>query len=486
MSPPSRPFWATWDFTGGDWTPSLLKECALKAAALGYTGIQLNVEWAWMQPEGAEESDLSQADWAVKTVRSCGLRAALGLDHSAPPPWAEAEVYCVRDEAGQPIVHGDNRVPMLAQNSKQVREWVAGFLKVLIGHFGSEIGYVQGISTPLGETTWRCSSKKLFDHSRWAEEAYRSWLRAKYIDIRMLNEAWESQFKGWDDVPVGEGPRRSCMADFHQFRYHTLSSWSDYMRKSAKEAGGAWAFRLGGGHLHSDMQQLSFDMGRYARTCHLFLADGMLDPFYINMVRSAAEVAGVPWGIRLDRSILDPGLERDRVNAELVNWAKGVYALGGAVDIADFVHFEGMVREGGPADWGNPAAWPFQKEVRKLAESPEVQPRNNRRAVYVSAAEAQYWDGTDLEAGRERWLAMTDSGKKPQVDVVSDGLFTSSPDLLKRYTAGIEVPFAKVIARETRAALVQAMRLGVRMLVHNQKLAGSMDEHGKPQTPLLV
>jgi len=64
-------------------------------------------------------------------------------------------------------------------------------------------------------------------------------------------------------------------------------------------------------------------------------------------------------------------------------------------------------------------------------------------------------------------------------------MFVSAPDTLKRYTAGVEVPFAKVMAKETRGALIQAMGLGVRLTVEKAALAATLDEHGKPQSPLV-
>jgi len=489
MSPPAlRPFWNTWDFRGGEWTPSTLKDAALKAAGLGYSGIQMNFEWAWMQNEGAESADFATADWAVKVARACGMKVALGIDHSAPPPWLDAEQYCVRDEGGKLLGHGDTHIPMVAQNSRQVMEWVGGFLKNASAHFGNSVEYIQGISTPLGESTWRHSSKKLFDHSKWATEAYRSWIRSKYIDIRTLNETWDCQYKSWDEVEAGEGPRRATMADFHAFRYSTLAGWTDRMCKSVHEGCGStkYAFRAGCTRWQTDMQQLSFDLGRYARHCDILLADGAYDQFVINAVRAAAESQGKLWGIRLDRSLFEANLEQATVDEDLGKWGKSVYALGGFADVADWVLFPGQSAPTAPADWANGSAWTFMREVRRQAEMPPPGPKNNRRAIYISAAEVQFWDGTDFEAGRNRWLEVTDSGKKPQYDPISDGVFANSPDTLKRYTAGVEVPFAKVIAKDTRAAFVQAMRLGVRLMVYNNSVAGTMDEHGKPQTQLVM
>lgn len=488
MSPgPFRPLQATWDMRAGEWTPQIMKDCALKAVQMGFSRVQLNYEWATLQSQNTENVELGQVDWAIKVARACGLEVALGIDHSAPPAWVDKNEFCVRDEGGKLVVAGPNNTPMMAQNSKQVREWVADFLRFLAGRFGDSARYIQGISTPVGESTWRHPSKKMFDHSKWASEAYRSWIRARYVDIRTLNAAWDCNYRGWEEVQVGEGPRKATMADFHAFRYFTLSSWTDYMRKAVREIKptNAWAFRIGAARLEKDMQQLSFDFGRYAKFADLLIADGAWDQFVINMVRSAAEINGKPWGIRLDSSVLEKGISPQQVNIELYKWGKSVYDLGGFVDIENFVRFTGQAVPG-PEDWTDTKKWSFVPEMQRLARGPVPQPKNNRRAVFVSAAEIQYSDGTDYEAARNRWMQVCDSGKKPQYDVVSDGMFVASPDVLKRYTAGVEVPFAKVISKDTRGALIQAMGLGVRVAVEKPAFAGSIDEHGKPQTQLIA
>jgi len=488
MSPNSfRPFQATWDMRAGDWTPAILKDCSLKAVQLGFSRVQLNYEWSTLQAQTTETAELGQVDWAIKVARACGLEVALGIDHSAPPAWVDKNEFCVRDEGGRLLVAGANNATQVAQNSKQVREWVADFLRFVSGRFGDSIKYIQGISTPAGESTWRHPSKKMFDHSKWASEAYRAWIRARYVDIRTLNEAWDCGYKSWDEVQVGEGPRKSTMADFHAFRYFTLASWTDYMRKAVREVkpSNSWAFRLGAVKLEKDMQQLSLDFGRYAKFSDVLIADGANDQFVINMVRTAAEINGKPWGVRLDSSVFEKGLSPEQVNIELYKWGKSVYDLGGFVDVENFVHFPGQAVPG-PEDWIDSKKWSFLGEMQRLSRGPVPQPKNNRRAVYLSAAEIQYWDGTDYEAARNRWNQVCDSGKKPQYDVVSDGMFVASPDLLKRYSAGIEVPFAKVIAKDVRGALIQAMSLGVRLTVEKPAMAGSVDEHGKPQTTLIA
>ena len=488
MSPaPFRPFMATWDMRSGEWTPQIMKDCALKAVQLGFSRVQLNYEWATLQGQNTETAELGQVDWAIRVARACGLEVALGIDHSAPPAWIDKNEFCVRDEGGRMIVFGPNNAPMVAQNSKQVREWVADFLRFVAGRFGDSIKYIQGISTPAGESTWHHPSKKMFDHSRLAGEAYRAWIRAKYVDIRTLNEAWDCSYKSWDEVSVGEGPRKATMADFHAFRYFTLASWTDYMRKAVREIKptNLWAFRIGAVRLEKDMQQLSLDFGRYARFADVLMADGCQDQFVINMVRTAAEINGKPWGIRLDSSVFEKGLSPEQVNIDLYKWGKSVYDLGGFVDAGNFVNFTGQVVPG-PADWTDIKKWSFLGEMSRLSRGPVPQPKNNRRAVFFSAAEIQYWDGTDYESARNRWLQVCDGGKKPQYDVVSDGMFVASPDQLKRYTAGIEVPFGKVIAKDTRGALIQAMSLGVRLTVEKPAVAGTVDEHGKAQIQLIA
>jgi glycine cleavage system pyridoxal-binding protein P len=81
-------------------------------------------------------------------------------------------------------------------------------------------------------------------------------------------------------------------------------------------------------------------------------------------------------------------------------------------------------------------------------------------------------------------MAATDSGKKSNLDVISDGIFAGAPDVLRRYTSGINIPFGRVIAKDARNALIQAQKNGIRLVIQFPDKAGLEDEHGKPQVPL--
>jgi len=65
------------------------------------------------------------------------------------------------------------------------------------------------------------------------------------VDIRTLNTAWDSAYGGWDEIPPGEGSRKSSQADFHLFRASTLGSWAEFLRKAvdAGHPGAAYIWR---------------------------------------------------------------------------------------------------------------------------------------------------------------------------------------------------------------------------------------------------
>jgi len=190
----------------------------------------------------------------------------------------------------------------------------------------------------------------------------------------------------------------------------------------------------------------------------------------MTMIRSASEMAGGGWAMEALPTGAPSGGGGEGADKEAAAWGKRVYDQGGFLSVRQpLEHDAGKAMEG---------------EIVKLLPMPAVPPQNNRHAVYVSAAEAQFWDGTDLEAARTLYADQTDGGKKSGLDVISDGMFTGSPDLLRRYSAGIAVPFAKVIGKDARSALTQAAKAGIRITYRNPAVAGTLDEHGKPQPPL--
>jgi len=485
MSAPSRPFTAIWDTTAGGWTPEDFQKNAARAADHGYTAIAVPLRWKQAQAGGPDGYDFASVDRTIARIKAKKLAVGLVIDYSTPPAWVDANQYCARDALGKIIADPVTREPMIAVNAKQVRDWVGALFGECVSRYGAAVAEFQGAGNPYLESTWRYPVTRSLDHSKWALEGFRSFLHGKYVDIRALNEVWESHYKDWVEIPVGEGGKKAVQSEFHAFRYYTYCSWAEFMRKAVKDARreAKFVFRLGGTKIAGDLYQLSFDLGRYARRSDVFIGCQISEPWQVNMVRTAAELDGRPWGIQVELGKTELARDKKEMNEDLVKLAKGVYELGGFLEMKNWVHGPGTSLAG-PDNWDDEAAWPFLGEIRKVRPMPQPPPRNNRRAIYVSAAEIQFWDGTDLEAARDRWNAETEIGKKPQVDLVSDGMFVDRPEILKRYYAGIEVPFARVVAQDARNALTQAARMGVRFRYHNPKVTGIQDEHGMPQPPL--
>lgn len=466
------------------WTPDEFHRNVGRISDLGCTMAEIGLKWKDVQAVEPGAADFSRIDWAVARLRARKMPFGIAVNHSAPPPWVDAETYCARDAQGKLVVDPGTGEPMVAQNSKQVRDWVGDFLKTCADHFGNAPSYISVTSTPCGEAAWRHPSGLLFDHSRWAAEAFRVWLRGKYADIRILNETWNSGYKAWEEIEPGEGVRRSMLCDFHMFRYATLSLWTARMRAVLTEsrAGSVLAFRSGGVDIEKDLKQMAFDLGKYVQASDMYLANQAREPWLLNMIRTAAALHRRPWGVRISPERGDWG-DIPGVNRSLSEWGKAIFALGGMVDVGDFC-WSGADPERAPGNWHDASVWTFCNELKNAALLAAAHGRSNRKAVYMSAAEVQFWDGTDFEAVRNRWNELTDGGKKPSVDIVSDSMFISSPQVLKAYGGGIEIPFARVISREARAALSQAAGLGVRFMFLAPEAAGTLDEHGRPQPPM--
>ncbi len=454
------------------WRTGTLAAAADRAKAAGYTALRLDFTWAAAQPGGPGPLTFSSLDLPVQLVRAKGLAVVVGVDHSVVPDWVDFGEYALKDPNGHPVCLPDGDQPLLTLNAKQVRDWVGDLFKGCAAHWKSAVTAYVDLSPHLAEARAHRADGAMLDHSARCAAAYRMWLRAKHADFRTLNAAWDTTYGAWDEVPPGEGARKSSQADFHLFRYSTIASWVDFLRKAvdAGHHGAAYAFRSPGWRKPSDLGGIGFDLGRFMRGTDIYLGDDITDPWALAMTRTAAEL----WQKRFGADATEPGWGAawpgPESLKEVPKWGKTLYDQGGILSVR-----QPVVGAPGKA---------MEAEVRKVVPLPAPQPKNNRRAVYVSAAEAQFWDGTDHDEARGVWWAVTEGGKKTNLDVVSDGMFINSPGTLSRYSAGIEIVYAKTMAKDARAALAQAGKNGVRLVIHRPEIAGTLDEHGKPQTPL--
>jgi len=468
-----RPLWAYFALTPDRSVPQVLSPLLDEAAGKGYTGVRFDLRWDRAQakaPPGAV--DVSSVEWAVRLARAKHLDVALGLDHSVAPGWIDTKEFGMRGPKGTAVISTRSGRPLLSLNAKQVCDWVAAFVTAVAAHYKDAVSFYEDLSQHLREDLEHRPGGGVLDHSPRCLEAYRAWLRVKYVDIRALNEAWESDYADWNKVEAGEGVRKSSQADFHLFRYSTLASWVAALSKAVKAGHpeADYAYRTPVEKMGSNLYRLAFDIGRYAKYADIVMCEEAVDPFVIAMIRTACEVSGARWGVEATPTGAAKAGPEEGADKDLVKWGLGIYRLGGFLSVQ-----QPLVEDAGKT---------LEEEIVKVLEMPQPQPLNNRHAIYVSAAEIQFWDGTDCEQARNMWIAATDSGKKTGVDVISDGIFAGAPDVLRRYTAGITIPFGRVIAKEARTALIQAQKSGIRLVFQFPDKAGIEDEHGQRQDPL--
>jgi len=467
-----RPLWACFVLAPNQWVPQALSPLLDAVAGKGYTGVRFDLRWDRAQPKAPGPVDVSSVEWAVRLARAKHLDVALGLDHSVAPPWVDTKDFGMRGPRGSPVMSRRSGRPLLTLNAKQVCDWVAGFFTATAAHFKDAISWYEDLSQHLKEDLEHQPGGGVLDHSPRCLEAYRTWLRTKYVDIRALNEAWDSTYSDWNQVEAGEGVRKSSQADFHLFRYSTLASWVAALQKAIHDGfpGAQYAYRTPTEKWGTNLYRLAFDLGRYARNADLVMAEEAADPFTLALIRTACEASGASWGVEATPAGAAKAGPEEGADKDLLKWGRDIYRIGGILAIQ-----QPLVEDAGKQ---------LEEELVKILPLPQPQPFNNRHALYVSAAEIQFWDGTDYEQCRNLWMAGTDNGKKTNLDVISDGIFVAAPDILRRYTSGITIPFARVIAKDARSALVQAQKNGIRLIIQHPDKAGIEDEHGKPQPPL--
>ena len=294
-----RPLWACFNLGPNLWVPQTLSPLLDGVSAKGYTGVRFDLRWDRACPKGPGPVDVSSVEWAVRLARAKHLDVALGLDHSVAPGWVDTKEFGMRNPKGTPVMSRRSGRPLLTLNAKQVCDWVAAFFTATAAHFKDTVSWYEDLSQHLKEDLEHQPGGGVLDHSPKCLEAYRTWLRNKYVDIRALNEAWDSTFPDWNKVEAGEGVRKSSQADFHLFRYSTLASWVGALRKAVHDGfpGACYAYRTPTEKWGTNLYRLAFDLGRYSRHADLVMAEEAADPFVLALIRTACEVNGASWGV---------------------------------------------------------------------------------------------------------------------------------------------------------------------------------------------
>ncbi len=160
----------------------LMREAGLDIVRIG------EFAWAKMEPENGRY-DWAWLDRAIDTLAGAGLQVVLGTPTATPPVWlSRAHPDILRlDSNGRRRNHGTRR--HYCPNSPTYREYSRRIVAAMSDRYSADprITGWQIDNEFGGGKTARCYC----DH---CATAFRDWLRARYGDIDILNEAWGTIF----------------------------------------------------------------------------------------------------------------------------------------------------------------------------------------------------------------------------------------------------------------------------------------------------
>lgn len=184
------------------WHKELWADDAKRMAELGLKFVRIG-EFAWsvMEPEPG----VFHWDWldeAFATLGGVGLKIVLGTPTATPPKWLidrHPEILPV-DRHGRPRRFGSRRhycfsSPVYRQETRRIVEAVA-----------SRYGQHPALAGWQTDNEYGCH-ETVRSYSPAAAIAFREWLRERYGDITMLNEAWGNRFwsmeyRSFDEVDL--------------------------------------------------------------------------------------------------------------------------------------------------------------------------------------------------------------------------------------------------------------------------------------------
>lgn len=180
-------------------------------AAAGLDTVYLWVCWGWVEPEPSV-FEFGDYDRLIEQADSAGLQVVLNTVGEIQPFWIHhvvPECHLV-NHRGMPIV-STTRVecnvgltPGGCTDHPRVRQLMARFLDATAAHY-SNAGNL--IAWDLwNETRWAVQAEGHVCYCGHTVEAFREWLRDRYVDLSGLNQAWRRRYCSWDDVDPGRSP----------------------------------------------------------------------------------------------------------------------------------------------------------------------------------------------------------------------------------------------------------------------------------------
>jgi beta-galactosidase len=159
-----------------------------RIADLGFSFTHYAVfSWARLEPEEGR-FDFAWLDRCVDLAAKYGLKVIMCTPAAAPPAWLTAkhpEILVVTEDGFQ-VKHGRRL------NANGAHPEYQRYIRRIVERMADRYGHHPAVCG------WQLDNEPhlegLYDHSLFARDNFRCWLRDKYTDIRSLNEAWGAAF----------------------------------------------------------------------------------------------------------------------------------------------------------------------------------------------------------------------------------------------------------------------------------------------------
>ncbi len=260
------------DFSALESSLDAMNDLAPLARVLGFTSIESYVTWKRLEPRREGEFDFGFYDAVVKKLAEYDLKwfplLIVGSGYALPDWFLQSKEYvgfvCLE--------HGLTNSIQSIWNPWHKRH-VTRFLQAFGQHY-APMGVLEGVrlgpSGNYGESQypasggWAAKGEKMHLHIGWwagdryGQADFRRWLQEKYKTIAALNEAWESDFRSFDDIKLvlpAAMLSRWQRLDFTAWYTDSMTDWCEWWAKEARRAlpptriyqsAGGWGFREAG------------------------------------------------------------------------------------------------------------------------------------------------------------------------------------------------------------------------------------------------
>lgn len=208
------------DYNPEQWPEDIWPDDVARMREAGVTMVSLGI-FAWSRIQPAEgEFDFDWLDRVIELLHAGGIAVDLATATASPPPWATTRYPEMLPQDAAGATYGPGSRQQYAPSSPVYRR-LAGELVRAIGQ-----RYAQHPAVVLWHVNNEYGCHLHADYSDNARDAFRGWLRTRYVTIDALNAAWGTMFwsqryGGFDEVlpprkaPYSHNPGQAL--DFRRF-----------------------------------------------------------------------------------------------------------------------------------------------------------------------------------------------------------------------------------------------------------------------------